>query len=171
MAKEVASLDRISNGRVILDIGAGWNAEEMENHGAPYKKRWSVLRERVLAIREIWCRDVAQFHREFVDFDPLRSWPKPVQRSGPKILLGSKSKRCFERIIDYCDGSMPIASTGAEHDLANGLEMLRAQWKSVGRSPDSLEQAVIGMPPEQDMARRLTNGCWLQAFDFQHTAR
>jgi probable F420-dependent oxidoreductase len=155
LAKEVASLDRISNGRVILGIGAGWNAEEMENHGTPYKKRWSVLRERVLAIREIWCRDAAEFHGEFVDFDPLWSWPKPVQKSGPKILLGSESKHCFERIIEYCDGWMPIASTGAEHELADGLEMLRARWESAGRSPGSLEQAVIGMPPEEETARRL----------------
>jgi probable F420-dependent oxidoreductase len=155
LAKEVASLDRISNGRVILGIGAGWNAEEMENHGTSYKKRWSVLRERVLAIREIWSRDVAEFHGEFVDFEPLWSWPKPIQPGGPKILLGSKSKQCFERIVEYCDGWMPIASTGAGRDLAEGLRMLRIRWESAGRSADSLDQAVIGMPPEEETARRL----------------
>jgi hypothetical protein len=77
LAKEVASLDRISGGRVILGVGAGWNVEEMENHGTSYKQRWKILRERVLAMREIWTRDVAQFHGEFVDFEPLWSWPKP----------------------------------------------------------------------------------------------
>ena len=86
LAKEVASLDRISDGRVILGVGAGWNVEEMENHGTSYKQRWKILRERVLAMSEIWTRDVAQFHGEFVDFEPLWSWPKPIQKPGPKIL-------------------------------------------------------------------------------------
>jgi probable F420-dependent oxidoreductase len=158
LAKEVASLDRISNGRVILGIGAGWNVEEMENHGTPYKKRWSVLRERVLAMREIWSNDVAEFHGKFVDFEPLWSWPKPIQDGGPKILLGSKNRRCFERIIEYCDGWMPIASTGSERDLTEGLKMLRARWESVGRSLGALERAAIGMPPDDEMARRLIDG-------------
>jgi probable F420-dependent oxidoreductase len=85
LAKEVASLDRISDGRVILGVGAGWNVEEMENHGTSYKQRWKILRERVLAMREIWTRDVAQFHGEFVDFEPLWSCQSrsksPVRRS------------------------------------------------------------------------------------------
>jgi alkanesulfonate monooxygenase SsuD/methylene tetrahydromethanopterin reductase-like flavin-dependent oxidoreductase (luciferase family) len=113
LAKEVASLDRISDGRVILGVGAGWNVEEMENHGTSYKQRWKILRERVLAMREIWTGDVAQFHGEFVDFEPLWSWPKPIQKPGPKILLGSRSQRCFERVVDYCglDANWPARRT------------------------------------------------------------
>ena len=76
-AKEVASLDMISGGRVIFGIGAGWNREEMENHGANYSNRWAILREKVLAMREIWSSDEAEFHGEYVDFDPIWSWPKP----------------------------------------------------------------------------------------------
>jgi probable F420-dependent oxidoreductase len=110
LAKEVASLDRISNGRVILGIGAGWNVEEMEDHGTPYKQRWKILRERMLAMREIWSRDVAEFHGEFVDFDSLWSWPKPVQKGGPKIFLGSKSSRfrASERLHPMLIGA-PVA--------------------------------------------------------------
>jgi probable F420-dependent oxidoreductase len=154
LAKEIASLDRVANGRVILGIGAGWNAEEMTNHGTPFKQRWGILRERVLAIREIWSRDVAEFHGQFVDFEPLWSWPKPVQKPGPKILLGSKSSRCFDRVIEYCDGWMPIGAPGKERDLANGVNELRLRCEAVGRSIDSLELAVIGLPPQREVARR-----------------
>src|SRR5882724_1356737 len=79
LAKEVASLDVISNGRVILGIGGGWNAEEMEDHGTDFKKRWKVLRERVQAMKEIWTNDVAEYHGEFVNFDPMWCYPKPIQ--------------------------------------------------------------------------------------------
>src|ERR1043166_9734248 len=70
-AKEIATLDRLSNGRVILGIGGGWNAEEMENHGTRFKQRWKILRERVLAMREIWRNEKAEFHGEFVNFDSI----------------------------------------------------------------------------------------------------
>ncbi len=132
LAKEVASLDRIAGGRFILGIGAGWNAEEMANHGTRFNQRWGILRERVLAVREIWSRDVAEFHGQFVDFDPLWSWPKPLQRPGPRILLGSKSSRCFDRVIEYCDGWMPIGGPGKEAELASGVKELRLRCETVG---------------------------------------
>src|SRR5882757_11580314 len=87
-AKEVASLDVLSNGRVLFGIGGGWNAEEMENHGTVFKTRWKLLRERVLAMKEIWTKDEAEFHGEFVSFDPIWSFPKPVQKPHPPILMG-----------------------------------------------------------------------------------
>jgi len=127
----------------------------MENHGTSYKQRWKILRERVLAMREIWTRDVAQFHGEFVDFEPLWCWPKPIQKPGPKILLGSRSQRCFERVVDYCDGWMPIGRPGEQNDLAEGLRELRALCERVGRRFDSLELAVIRLPPSEDLAKRL----------------
>ena len=86
LAKEIASLDMISNGRAIIGIGAGWNREEMENHGANYQHRWAIVREKVLAMREIWNNDTAEFHGEHVDFAPIWSYPKPVQAGGPPIL-------------------------------------------------------------------------------------
>jgi probable F420-dependent oxidoreductase len=155
LAKEIASLDLISNGRVILGIGAGWNAEEMENHGTPYRLRWKILRERVLAIREIWRREAAEFHGQFINFDPIWSWPKPVQKPGPKVLLGSKSARSLARVVEYCDGWMPIGSPEEENELAEGVRALRTLCERAGRPFDSLELALIGLPPAEDTARRL----------------
>ena len=107
LAKELATLDCISNGRVVLGIGSGWNPEEMANHGVAFKDRFKVMRERVLAMKAIWSEDEPEFHGEFVDFDPIWSFPKPVQPGGPPVLLGSQSPRSYARIAEYCDGSIP----------------------------------------------------------------
>ncbi|MGK0472555.1 MAG: putative F420-dependent oxidoreductase, partial [Candidatus Azotimanducaceae bacterium] len=114
LAKECASLDVLSNGRFILGIGAGWNVEEMENHGASFKNRWKIVREKILAMREIWNKDEAEFHGEFVDFDPIWSWPKPLQAGGPPVWLGANSKWTFDRVAEYCDGWMPIGGMGRD---------------------------------------------------------
>jgi probable F420-dependent oxidoreductase len=106
-AKEVATLDCLSNGRVIFGIGGGWNAEEMENHGTSFDRRWKVLRERVLALKAIWTQDEPSFHGEFVNFDRLWSYPKPVQKPHPPIIMGSVKPQGLQRIVDYCDGWCP----------------------------------------------------------------
>jgi probable F420-dependent oxidoreductase len=108
LAKEIASLDMISNGRVLLGIGAGWNAPEMENHGTRFDTRWQVLRERIMAMKTIWAEDEPEFHGEYVNFDPLWSYPKPVQSGGPPIWIGANSKWVPDRVADYADGWMPI---------------------------------------------------------------
>ena len=131
LAKEVASLDVISNGRVVLGIGGGWNAEEMENHGTDFKRRWKLVRERVLAMRAIWSNEKAEFHGEFVQFDPIWCWPKPVQAGGPPILLGSEAKRAFERVVDYCDGWIPI-NRGKIDGLKTAIAELRESAKRGG---------------------------------------
>jgi probable F420-dependent oxidoreductase len=107
-AKEVASLDFVSGGRVIFGIGGGWNLEEMENHGTDPKLRWRLLRERVLAMREIWTREEAEFHGELVDFDPIWSWPKPVQSPLP-VYVGGNTENTLKRVIAYGDGWIPNA--------------------------------------------------------------
>ena len=103
-AKEVASLDALSNGRVMFGIGGGWNAEEMENHGTNFKTRWKLLRERVEAMKKVWTDDEAEYHGEFVNFDPIWSWPKPVQKPHPPIFLGGHGPKALQRVVDYCDG-------------------------------------------------------------------
>jgi probable F420-dependent oxidoreductase len=153
MAKEVASLDVISGGRVVLGIGGGWNAEEMENHGTDFKRRWRLLRERVLAMKEIWSKDKAEFHGEFVNFDPIWSWPKPVQPGGPPILLGSEAKKCFERVVDFCDGWIPINRQGDQ--LKTGVQQLREEAKRAGRRFEDLQLGVFGVPPKADFAKQL----------------
>ena len=153
LAKEVASLDVISNGRVILGIGGGWNAEEMANHATDFKQRWKILRERVLAMREIWTKEKAEYHGEFVNFDPIWSWPKPVQAGGPPILLGSEAKKCFERVVDFCDGWMPLTRRGDQLKL--GVEQLRETAKRAGRRFENLKLGVFGVPPKADLAQQL----------------
>jgi probable F420-dependent oxidoreductase len=154
LAKEVASLDLISNGRVILGIGGGWNAEEMENHGTDFKRRWRLLRERVLAMKAIWREDKAEFHGEFVNFDPIWSWPKPIQPGGPKILLGSEAKKALERVVDYCDGWMPINRGGTNDTLREGVKQLRETAERAGRRFEDLQLGVFGVPPKEDVAKR-----------------
>jgi probable F420-dependent oxidoreductase len=152
LAKQVASLDVISNGRVIFGIGGGWNAEEMEDHGTDFKRRWKVLRERILAMKEIWSKEKAEFHGEFVNFDPIWSWPKPVQPGGPPVLLGSGAKKCFERIADYCDGWIPINRGDA---LKQGLQELKETVQRKGRCFEDMELVLFGASPREDSAKKL----------------
>jgi probable F420-dependent oxidoreductase len=144
LAKETASLDRLSNGRLILGIGAGWNAEEMENHGVDYDKRWKVTREKVLALRELWTQESAEFHGEYVDFDPVWSYPKPIQPGGPPIWLGATSRWSYDRIAEYCDGWLPVAG------LTEGLmPKIKKAVESHHREMKDLTMALMGVPPDE----------------------
>lgn len=151
LAKEVASLDLISNGRVLFGIGGGWNVEEMENHGANYKKRWKTVREKVLAMREIWTKQEAEFHGEIVNFDKVWSYPKPVQPGGPPVLMGSQSKRTFDRVAEYCDGWLPINNPRADFPAA--IKQLREAEKQHGRKRLSL--SLFGAPAREDALHQL----------------
>ena len=154
LAKECASLDVISEGRLILGIGAGWNVEEMENHGASFKDRWKIVREKVLAMKAIWTQDEAEFHGDFVDFDPLWSWPKPVQKGGPPIWMGANSKWVFDRVAEYCDGWMPIGGSGSR-----GMENMAAAMAERGRDMAMLDVGLFGAPlDEAQAASRLEQG-------------
>jgi len=106
-AKQVASVDQVSNGRVIFGIGAGWNREEMADHGTDFSSRWKLLREKTEAIKQIWTQDVAEYHGELIDFDPMWCWPKPVQKPHPPVILGGSGPKILERVVRYADGWMP----------------------------------------------------------------
>src|SRR5882724_13056436 len=146
LAKTIASLDLLSNGRFLFGIGAGWNAEEMEHHGTVFKTRFRLLREKVLAMREIWTKEAAEFHGEFVNFDPIWSYPKPVQPGGPPVLMGSQSKKVFERVADYCDGWMPI--NFPKYDWQAAIKSLREQEKAKGRK--HLQLSLFGAPAKEE---------------------
>ena len=146
-AKEVASLDALSGGRFIFGIGGGWNAEEMENHGTAYKQRWRLLRERVLAMKEIWTKDEAEYHGEFVDFDKIWSYPKPVQRPHPPILMGGDGPGTFDRVIEFGDGWMPIAPRVT--NPAERIADLRRRAEAAGRDPASISTSCFGAKPER----------------------
>jgi probable F420-dependent oxidoreductase len=147
LAKTIASLDLLSNGRVLFGIGAGWNAEEMEHHGTVFKTRFRLLRERILAMREIWTKEAAEFHGEFVSFDPIWSYPKPVQKPHPPILLGGESGHTLQRVVDFCDGWFP-RGRNAEAILP-GLAELKTRAAKAGRNPASLSVSVFGAKAER----------------------
>jgi probable F420-dependent oxidoreductase len=152
-AKEVASLDALSNGRFIFGIGGGWNAEEMENHGTDFKKRWRVLRERVLAMKEIWTKEEAEFHGEFVNFDPIWSYPKPAQKPHPPILMGGDGPTTFDRVIEFCDGWMPIGYRA--EGLVDKIAALKQRAEAAGRDPKSISITIFGAKPEREAIEQL----------------
>jgi probable F420-dependent oxidoreductase len=134
LAKEVASLDHLSNGRFLFGIGGGWNAEEMEDHGTAFKTRWRRLREQILAMKEIWTKEEAEFHGEFVRFDKMWAHPKPIQRPHPPILMGGDGPTTFDRVLEYCDGWMPIAGRMGS-SFAEKFATLQRRAKEAGRAP------------------------------------
>ena len=145
LAKEIASLDIISNGRLTVGVGAGWNREEMENHGVRFDKRWAIVREKVLAMQAIWTQEEAEFHGEFVDFDPLWSWPKPIQPGGPKILVGAQSRFTWDRVAEWGDGWMPIGLRGG---LEEGMQSVKEACEKAGRDFESLSHSIFAPTPE-----------------------
>jgi probable F420-dependent oxidoreductase len=148
LAKEVASLDHISGGRVLFGIGGGWNREEMENHGTDPRKRFALLRERVLAMKEIWTRDEAEFHGELVDFDPIWSWPKPVQKPHPPVLVAGNGPGTLERVLEYGDGWIPIPGRG-QVPLGEGTAELQRLAAERGR--ERIPVTVFGARPEAEV--------------------
>jgi probable F420-dependent oxidoreductase len=146
-AKCVASLDVFSNGRFLFGIGAGWNAEEMENHGTEFKTRFSLLRERVLAMKEIWTKEEAEYHGRFVNFDPIWSYPKPAQKPHPPVLLGGETAHTLQRVVDFCEGWLPRGRGG--FDIAPGLADLKARAAKAGRDAKSISVTVFGAAPDR----------------------
>jgi probable F420-dependent oxidoreductase len=151
-AKEVASLDFVSGGRFEFGIGGGWNAEEMEDHGTEFKSRFRLLRERVLAMKEIWTKKEASFRGEFVSFDPMWSWPKPVQQPHPPILLGGESGYTLQRIVDFCDGWIPRGRN--PEAVFTGLTDLKARAAKAGRDMKTISITVFGATPERSALDR-----------------
>ncbi len=151
LAKKVATLDHLSDGRFIFGIGGGWNVEEMRNHGTDFKRRWKVLRERVEAMKEIWTNDQAEYHGEFVDFDPIFSNPKPKQKPYPPILIGGAAPWALKRAVRYCDGWMPI---GIRDEVIEHIPQMRAMAEEAGRDPDSLSITIFGTMPDKDAIAR-----------------
>ena len=152
LAKVVASLDFISNGRVLLGIGAGWNAEEMANHGTAFADRWKVTKERILAMREIWNNEEAEFHGDFVNFDKIWAHPKPVQEGGPPILIGADTKWAYPRVVDYADGWFPIYG---RNDLAQSMAQMRAVADEAGRDMATIQTGVFGVPAREEIVSEL----------------
>jgi probable F420-dependent oxidoreductase len=150
-AKEVASLDLVSDGRFEFGIGAGWNEEEMENHGTDPGRRFGLMRERVEAMKAIWASDEAAYHGEHVDFDPIWSWPKPVQQPHPPILVGGNSDAALRRVVAFGDGWIPNPETRLSA-LPERIDALQRLAEEAGR--DRIPVTFYGLKPDRDSLRR-----------------
>ncbi|HEV8573223.1 MAG TPA: LLM class F420-dependent oxidoreductase [Dehalococcoidia bacterium] len=148
LAKLVASLDLISGGRVLFGVGAGWNIEEMENHETDYSTRFRLMRERVLAMKEIWTKDEAEYHGKLVDFDPIWSWPKPVQQPHPPVYVGGDGAHTLKRVIDYGNAWMPIPMR-SETPLSERVRRLNEMAEEAGRG--RIPVTVYGALPREEV--------------------
>jgi probable F420-dependent oxidoreductase len=130
-AKAVASLDALSGGRFLFGVGAGWNEEEMENHGTDPRTRFGLMRERIEAMKAIWTEDEAEYHGRYVDFDPIWSWPKPAQTPHPPVMVGGSGKHVLDRVLRFGDGWLPQPRN--EKDLAGRMAELFRRAEEAGR--------------------------------------
>ena len=148
LAKEVASLDYVSGGRALLGIGAGWNLEEMENHGTEPARRWRRMRETIEAMKAIWADDEAEYHGQLIDFDPIWQWPKPVQDPHPPVIIGGDGPTTLKRVARYGDGWMPIDGRNRE-DFAPAIAELNDLAAEHGRGPLTVSLFGAGTNPER----------------------
>ncbi|HVC13409.1 MAG TPA: LLM class F420-dependent oxidoreductase [Acidimicrobiales bacterium] len=151
-AKEVASLDALSGGRFLFGIGAGWNREEMADHGTDARTRMTLLDERVAAMKAIWTQDEASYHGRFVDFDPMWSWPKPAQRPHPPVLVGGSGPTVLDRVLAVGDEWMPIRIADPE-ELARRIAELQRRAHDIGRA--RVPVTLFGAPRDPAALERL----------------
>jgi len=153
-AKQVASLDQISGGRFLFGIGAGWNAEEMADHGTDFKSRFEVMRERVEAMKAIWTRSKAEYSGEFVKFPPMMTWPKPVQKPHPPVIVGGAYPYGARRAIAFGDGWVPHARRPAYGDVLGLLPEFRKLAIAAGRDPVTIPITIFGVAEDIDLIKR-----------------
>jgi probable F420-dependent oxidoreductase len=146
LAKQIATLDRLSGGRLVYGIGYGWNVEEMENHGIDTKRRRARVREVMLAMQELWSKEVASFTGEFVRFEPSWQWPKPVQQPRPRVLIGAApGPTLFAHVAEFADGWIPFGGAG----IRSAAPELRRALAERGRDPRTLEIVPMGVFPDE----------------------
>jgi probable F420-dependent oxidoreductase len=150
-AKEIATLDRLSGGRLVFGVGAGWNFEEMRNHGTEPSQRFGIMRERIEAMKAIWTQDEASYDGRYVSFERIWCWPKPVQRPHPPVLVGGNGLRVLDRVLAYGDewspNRMPL------EELAERMSELRRRSEELGRPP--IPVTILGSPAEAAVVEQL----------------
>jgi probable F420-dependent oxidoreductase len=142
LAKEVATLDRLSGGRFLFGIGAGWLKEETEIMGGNFEKRWAQTKDGILAMKELWTRDESEYQGKFYHFPKVKSFPKPAQKPHPPIYMGGTSKYVFQRVVEWGDGWMPVRFKPDE--LKEGRQTLNELAARAGRDPESIEVLAFG---------------------------
>jgi probable F420-dependent oxidoreductase len=153
-AKLVASLDQVSGGRFLFGIGGGWNREEMADHGAEFKTRFKKMREQIEAMRAIWTQSEPEYHGDIVDFPKMRTWPKPVQKPYPPVIVGGAFPHSARRAIRYGDGWVPNASRPGYADVTEFLPQFRQLAADAGRDPASVPISIFGAPENLDRLKR-----------------
>ena len=151
-AKTVATLDLLSNGRAIVGVGGGWNREEAEHHGVEWSTRFQKLEEQIDAIKIIWANEEAAFHGEHIPFDSIWSWPKPLQRPHPPIVLGGESDHTLRRVIKHCDGWLPRARN--PETVVRGIARLNELAEEADRDPESISVNVFAPRPDAELIDR-----------------
>ncbi len=149
LAKQIAALDHYSGGRFLFGIGAGWNREETTMMGGDFEHRWTQTREAILAMKELWTKDEAEFHGRYFDFPPVYCYPKPAQKPHPPVILGGHAPNVLQRIIRWGDGWLPNrANPPMVEDSRKQLDAMAAER---GRDPSSISITVSGQPPDRDV--------------------
>ena len=153
-AKQVASLDQVSGGRFLFGIGAGWNAEEMADHGTDFKSRFELMRERVEAMKTIWTKSKPEYSGTFVKFPPMMTWPKPAQKPHPPVIVGGAYPYGAKRAIQYGDGWLPHARRPAYGEVLGLFPEFRKLATAAGRDPAGIPITVFGVAPDADLIKR-----------------
>jgi probable F420-dependent oxidoreductase len=153
-AKLVASLDQVSGGRFLFGIGGGWNQDEMEDHGTVYATRFKKMREQIEAMKAIWTEDKPEYHGEIVDFAPMMTWPKPVQKPYPPVILGGMFPHAARRALRYGDGWIPHLRRPQYEDVTDYLPQFRVLAAEMGRDPAAVPITVWGVPEDLDRLKR-----------------
>ena len=147
-AKQIATLDRLSNGRFLFGIGAGWLKEETEIMGGDFEHRWGQTREAILAMKELWTKEESEFHGRFFDFPPVKCFPKPIQTPHPPVLLGGDAPNVFKRIVAWGDGWMPVRAD--INKVKQGRATMDELAEAAGRDPRSIQISVYGAPHDRE---------------------
>lgn len=153
-AKLVASIDQISNGRFLFGVGIGWNQDEMENHGVAFDSRAKLAREKIEAMKAIWTQSKAEYHGEFVNFDPMMAWPKPAQKPHPPIIVGGAFPHGARRALRYGDGWIPLSGRAAYGDIAEYLPRFRQMASEAGRDLATVPLSMFAVPEDLDTMKR-----------------
>jgi probable F420-dependent oxidoreductase len=154
LAKQVASLDALSDGRFLFGVGGGWNPLEMANHGTDYAERLAIMDERIAAMKRIWTEEQAEYHGEYVDFGPMYAWPKPARKPHPPIHVAVNAPKGLGRVVRHGDGWFPLPKDGDPDSVIDHLPTLRQALTDAGRDPDAVEVSVYICPPVKDTVVR-----------------